>query len=266
MTTPAHDRTARHRPATRQARIELAIIAAVAVAAGIAEYSNDGLRRATVSLVEREDLLAAELLALLLITAIGMAIYAWRRYREFLRAENLNLSLRASVSEAGALNQRYRSYADAIVRGQEHERLRLARELHDDTIHRLILIGQKLELARMDLEPSPTAPDLEEVQQLTNNTIDHIRRFIQDLRPTFLDELGLVPALQALTDEKTDRTGIKMTLTTTGQPPPPRRERRAHPLPHRPNRATKRRPPLTSNQSRSPARFRPRHHRPHHYR
>lgn len=74
--------------------------------------------------------------------------------------EQLNLSLQASVTAAEVLNHRYRSYADAVVRGQENERLRLARELHDDTIHRLILLGQKLELARLDLDPVPDNPTL----------------------------------------------------------------------------------------------------------
>lgn len=203
------------------ARVELLVIAVIALAVGVAEYASDGLRRATLSLVEREELLVVELIALLIVAAIGLAVYSWRRYREFVRAEQLNLRLQASVTEAEVRNQRYRSYADAVVRGQENERLRLARELHDDTIHRLILLGQKIELARLDLAFSADRseddrPDLDEVQQLTNATIDHIRRFIQDLRPTFLDELGLVPALRSLTDEKAARTGIDITLTTTG--------------------------------------------------
>ena len=198
--------------ASQRARNDLLVVGAMVLAAAVAELTIAPLQRATIFVVRYEELFVAELLIVLLFTALGMAFYAWRRLSDARRFQAVSRQLRWSVDEAHGLNRRYRNFADAVVHGQEEERVRLARDLHDDSIHRLILLGQKLELVRHDHSPSPADRELAVIQTIVNDIIANMRRFIQELRPTFLDELGLVPALDALVTEKAQRTGVDITL------------------------------------------------------
>ncbi len=197
-------------------RRDLLLVALFVGGAAIAELVISPLQRLTLVVVRYEDLFVAELLIILLAATIGLMLYAFRRLSDARRFREESVALRTSVDQAEGLHRRYRTYAEAVVHGQEEERMRLARDLHDDSIHRLILLGQKLELVRFDHSPSPADGDLETIQGIVNDTIGGMRRFIQELRPTFLDELGLVPAIEALVEEKSERTGVKISFEVTG--------------------------------------------------
>ncbi len=205
-----------HSAEVRGRRDLIVVVAAVAVAA-VAELVISPLQRLTLVVVQYEDLFVAELLIILLTATVGLVFYAFRRLADARRFRDESMALRSSVDQAEGLHRRYRTYAEAVVHGQEEERMRLARDLHDDSIHRLILLGQKLELVRFDHSPSPADQDLSAIQDIVNQTISGMRRFIQELRPTFLDELGLVPAIEALVEEKSERTGVDMSLDVTGK-------------------------------------------------
>lgn len=204
-----------HYAEIRGRRDLLLVLALVAVAAA-AELVISPLQRLTLVIVRYEDLFVAELLIILLSATVGLVFYAFRRLGDARRFRDESAALRTSVNQAEGLHRRYRTYAEAVVHGQEEERMRLARDLHDDSIHRLILLGQKLELARFDHAPSPAEADLAAIQDMVNETISGMRRFIQELRPTFLDELGLVPAIEALVEEKSERTGVDISFEVTG--------------------------------------------------
>jgi two-component system sensor histidine kinase UhpB len=80
--------------------------------------------------------------------------------------------------------QGLRGYIGAITAGQEDERSRLARELHDDTIQSLIALGQRVQLTRIKLaEGQLTDSSLEEIQGLNEQNIKELRRITRDLRP-----------------------------------------------------------------------------------
>ncbi len=104
------------------------------------------------------------------------------------------------VEEARAATQ---SYITTILRGQEDERMRLSRELHDDTIQSLIAVQQRIEMAQKALarDPAAAAAKLGELKGLVHDTLTSVRRFVRDLRPTYLENLGLIPALETLTRE-----------------------------------------------------------------
>lgn len=199
-----------------QARFDLFVILAIALLTSIAELFIGFVDPLIEWILAQDHLLVTELFTLLFIGTIGFAIYAWRRWREIVAAQEANQVLRQSVEQAEGLNQRYRNYAEAVMHGQEEERRRLARELHDDTIHRLILLSQQVELVRYDHSESPVAKDLEQMGSILTDTIDHIRRFIQELRPTYLDELGMIPALRILAQEKKKRTNIDIQFSVIG--------------------------------------------------
>jgi len=119
--------------------------------------------------------------------------------------------------------QGLRDYLGALTQGQEEERRRLARELHDDTIQSLIALNQRLQLARMAAAP-PLADQLAGMEQLATDTIADLRQLTRDLRPSYLDDLGLVPALGLLAREATAGLGIPIEFMSSGEPrrlPPP---------------------------------------------
>jgi len=108
------------------------------------------------------------------------------------------------------------SYIGAITQGQEAERLRLARELHDDTIQSLIALKQRVQLARMPRKKGAPVPELEELEGLIEQTIDDLRRTTRALRPIYLEDLGLVAALDMLVHETGQSSGLPVDFNSSG--------------------------------------------------
>ena len=115
-----------------------------------------------------------------------------------------------------AAQQSLHGYIGAITAGQEEERRRLARELHDDTIQSLIALKQRVQLAQMNQTNGSTARSFSELEELTEKTIDNLRRVTRALRPIYLEDLGLLAALEMLTREVTQITGIEIAFKTSG--------------------------------------------------
>jgi signal transduction histidine kinase len=116
---------------------------------------------------------------------------------------------RAAV--AVELSQRVaRDAVRRVVQAQEQERQRLARELHDETGQALtsILLGLKpLEEALAD---HPARADLAELREHVVGALQDVRRLAVELRPAVLDDFGLVPALERLTDAFAEQSGIRV--------------------------------------------------------
>ena len=96
-----------------------------------------------------------------------------------------------------------------VVAGQELERTRLARELHDETGQALtsILLG-----LRAIQETDDVVTALEGVRELVVSTLQNVRRLAIELRPSALDDYGLVPALERLTATVTEQGGPAVDL------------------------------------------------------
>jgi signal transduction histidine kinase len=103
--------------------------------------------------------------------------------------------------ENAYLYENMRFYARRITQAQENERKRIARELHDDTIQSLIALTRHMEALTTSDEtlPEAAAARIRLLQLETGDMIRRVRRFSQDLRPSILDDLGLLPALEELT-------------------------------------------------------------------
>jgi len=84
---------------------------------------------------------------------------------------------------------------EKVVGAQEDERKRIARELHDDTAQSLAVLVMGLESATAAVKAGKM-PRLDEVKALAVHTIEEIHRLIRDLRPSVLDDLGLLAAIR----------------------------------------------------------------------
>jgi len=114
------------------------------------------------------------------------------------------------TQEVQVAQQSLHRYIGAITAGQEEERQRLARELHDDTLQSLIALKQRVQLARLTLQDQPEGEVLVELEGLAEQTIDNLRRLTRALRPIYLEELGLVAALEMLAREANQTGGVSI--------------------------------------------------------
>lgn len=107
------------------------------------------------------------------------------------------------------------TYHHALTAGQEAERTRIARELHDDTVQSLIAIAQSIELAVnwVETKPNSAVQMLKSARTQAVESVENLRRLIGNLRPPILEELGLIPALKMLAK---DINGITMTVSVNG--------------------------------------------------
>ncbi len=121
--------------------------------------------------------------------------------------------------ENARLCENLRFYIRQITRAQEDERKRIARELHDETAQGLIEISRRLDdLATTgDGFSEAVTLRLELLQQRIEDLLQGVRRFSRDLRPSVLDDLGLLPALEGLMADIASM-GIEPVLQTQGRP------------------------------------------------
>jgi two-component system sensor histidine kinase DegS len=119
--------------------------------------------------------------------------------------------------ENARLYENMRFYVRQITKAQEDERKRIARELHDDTAQALIDLSRRLDgLATSGEQLSEsTTKRLEEFQELIGSILQSVRRFSRDLRPSVLDDLGLLPALEWLMADLRE-SGIEPELKVYG--------------------------------------------------
>jgi len=104
-------------------------------------------------------------------------------------------------------------YIGAINQGQEDERRRLARELHDETLQSLIALRQRIQLAQMKVKKGKMQEALAELETLSSNSIEELRRLTRALRPITLEDFGLVAALKMLAEESSqEELEVKFSL------------------------------------------------------
>ncbi len=102
------------------------------------------------------------------------------------------------------------SYAEAVVAAQEEERRRLAQDLHDGPLQTLVHVARQVEGADKGVGSQS------EVHATVLDLVDELRRIARGLRPSVLDDLGLVAAVQRLLGDVEERSAVTATLGTTG--------------------------------------------------
>ena len=146
-------------------------------------------------------------LAFLVLLSAMVAIRVDKERRAKLAAEDANRRLATTQISL-------KSYIGMALRAQEEERFRLSRELHDETVQELVVAKTALE----DVVGTPgQRARLELVDAALQRCIDGIRRFCRALRPSVLDDLGLVPALDWLLTDLAGRTGTRIALEEHGE-------------------------------------------------
>ncbi len=146
--------------------------------------------------------------------------------RTFIYIGGITLVALVLVFASGmVLNIRERRLADANLKeltqrvfdAQEEERGRVARELHDGISQLLVGVRYALDNTRRRLmrgDHDGASDPLDKGIEHLGIAISEVRRISRDLRPGVLDDLGLGPALKALTDDFAARTGIETDFTT----------------------------------------------------
>ncbi len=152
------------------------------------------------------SLTAVSLLVLVMFVRQGRLMERQRRDRQaevLAERDRLELEVARRTTDLSEL-------ARHLQTAREDERARLARDLHDEL--GALLTAAKLDVARIRPKLLQATPDLQprlaHLVEALNSGIALKRRIIEDLRPSTLDSLGLVPALEILCNEFADRSGL----------------------------------------------------------
>ncbi|MCC6905362.1 MAG: GAF domain-containing sensor histidine kinase [Anaerolineae bacterium] len=128
--------------------------------------------------------------------------------------DNADLVLRLRQREA-----RRTELLQRATNAQEAERKRIARELHDDTGQALTAIGLGLRgMKKMVLKnPAVAEQQVAQLEAITTHALEELRHLISDLRPSHLDDLGLVSALRWYAEEAGRRSALKVKVQAHGE-------------------------------------------------
>jgi PAS domain S-box-containing protein len=128
--------------------------------------------------------------------------------QEIIRRKTLERALKIS-------EQQLRQLSHEILHVQEEERKRISRELHDTVLQ--TLVGINIHLASLTPKPADNPRSLQrkikQTQLLVEKSLALVQRFALELRPTVLDDLGLIPALHSFMKDFMARTGVRARLT-----------------------------------------------------
>jgi PAS domain S-box-containing protein len=118
------------------------------------------------------------------------------------------------VTDQKIAAEKLRELTQRILEAQELERKRIARELHDSIGQMLSAIKFRIQSAgeKIASQKSKLWNDLSEAWTLLEQSIHEVRRIAYNLRPSVLDDLGLISAVRSMCEDFTERTQIKVSL------------------------------------------------------
>ncbi|EAX48034.1 histidine kinase [Thermosinus carboxydivorans Nor1] len=145
------------------------------------------------------------------------------------RAENLVAQVGAALgflgnqmenvlTHLGTLQQR-QAFGIKIIKAQEEERRRVAREIHDGPAQAMANVVFRAEVCErlIDADIARAKAELRELREQVRLCLKETRKIIFDLRPMTLDDLGLVPTLRRVLDTLKERTGLITELKVLGE-------------------------------------------------
>ncbi|MBL0345036.1 histidine kinase [Candidatus Villigracilis affinis] len=131
--------------------------------------------------------------------------------------QHLQMELAEMSRKVQSAQDGLHDYIGAITSAQEDERMRLARELHDDTIQDVIALKQRVQLAQKTVKDQTSRRLLKELETLSEQTVENLRRLTRALRPIYLEDLGLVTALEMLAREMSQNHQLPISFHKDGQ-------------------------------------------------
>jgi signal transduction histidine kinase len=142
--------------------------------------------------------------------------------QEILQRKSVEESLRKSeqhysrlLEQSRHMQEQLRLLSRQLLSAQEEERKMISRELHDQIAQ--TLTGINVRLASLKTESTLNTKGLQKkissTQRLVEKSVDIVHRFARELRPTVLDDLGLIPALHSFMKSFNKRTGVRTSLT-----------------------------------------------------
>lgn len=121
------------------------------------------------------------------------------------------------VTEERRAGRQATHYAALVVRAEEEQRRRLARELHDEPLQLFLHLARRIELlAQAPGVPAEVTSGLSEIRQHALDAAARLRALSRDLRPPALDRLGLVAALTSLTSDLEQESDLDVLMSVTG--------------------------------------------------
>jgi PAS domain S-box-containing protein len=131
-------------------------------------------------------------------------------------------ALKASQQHQGRMLQESRNMRDQLqllsrqlLLAQEEERKRISRELHDVIAQTLTGINVRLAALKGDagMNTKEYEQNITRTQHLVEQAVDVVHQFARELRPTVLDDVGLIPALHTFMNAFIKETGIRVSLS-----------------------------------------------------
>lgn len=136
------------------------------------------------------------------------------------RVDRENIAARATQEASVRLlkaKENLEIYIELATEAQEEERKRLSRELHDDTLQSLVVATTEIGAVAANNNFDGAHDRLLRVQEILAATIVSVRRYCRDLRPSLLDDLGLIDAIDWLASDLESRAGISIVFDVSGE-------------------------------------------------
>ena len=118
------------------------------------------------------------------------------------------------LAHSRQMQEDLRHLSRQLLTAQEEERRKISRELHD--VIAQTLTGINVRLTALKVESTASTKELHKkiavTQRLVEKSVEIVHRFARELRPSVLDDLGLIPALQAYLKTYTEDTGVRVTF------------------------------------------------------
>jgi len=154
------------------------------------------------------------------INAMDLVAVALRKNAELLQRRSTSSS-KTQAAEGGT-GTRVQPGSSAIIRSQELERHRIAREIHDGPAQAIANVVLRMDiLAKIsEKDPSRIREELARMKEIAQGALDEIRGFIFDLRPMTLQDLGLVATIKRVTSSLKELSGLNVRFVVDGDERP----------------------------------------------